>query len=239
MAFVREYNVIHLFASLPQGCHHLAAFLFFDSRIICALPDEQRRFDLFDAEQRRPFFHVNPIFRILRVADQLIPITCHKRLPIGGDIFDKCPQIRKSAFVNSRSESIWSKCQPDESGIAPITGTHNGNLLGIGDYLFNCPIHAVVQITLHLPGKLAVPRVDEGFPQPPRPSPQTPSTWLPCLIPPFLVLDPCSLFQKHYRQFPLQRRGTVAASSYWTATAQSSVNRNRMTARSQGRGEAQ
>ena len=87
----------------------------------------------------------------------------HVGEPILRHVLHQRHEIRRAAFVDAASEYIGREGEADQRGVAAVAATDDGDFVGIGNFLFDGPIHGVDQIVVHLSGPLFVGGVGELF----------------------------------------------------------------------------
>src|SRR3989441_3387904 len=68
-------------------------------------------------------------------------------------------EVRRTEETHAASEDVRRERHADECGIAAVTATENADASRIGVSLMNRPVQPVEQISMHLPGPLAIARV--------------------------------------------------------------------------------
>ena len=164
MTLVREHIIFHIQFIFAHGRDNLVAFRFVYTRIVGALPDQQRNLDLVGLEQRR----LRGEHRF-GVAHAFVE-SGEKGGPIRRNRFQQRVQIRGADDVDAAGKRIGRKGDTGERGVAAVTAAHDADFVRVGDALLHRPIFSVEQIGVHGAGPLQIAGIQIFFAIPGRPA---------------------------------------------------------------------
>src|SRR2546421_7524925 len=160
MSFVREEQILVVYALIFHRSDDLFGLSLFHTGVICTLRNEHGYFDLVNLVEGRA--RAQKFLLGIGVTDSIMK-SCQEGRPVGWNRFNQRDEVARADDIDCAAEEVRSECGTHQGGVTTIGATIDGNFMRIGNTLINRPVNSVHEVVVHVTSPLFVSGIKEIF----------------------------------------------------------------------------